>query len=112
MVANILVTDSKSTSIEKTISGACDIALCVSVPDMTIMYALSAEVLYVLSRRGHFSVFGRAAGVSFFLVYENEKQLLERLEKLFGSVMTEYASFFEPDDEDDDDRDIFRIGMI
>ena len=58
MVANILVTDDKHVAIEKTISGACDIAACVSVPGTILLYALSPEVLYVLSTKGHFSFSG------------------------------------------------------
>lgn len=110
MVANILVTDDKRVAIEKTISGAYDIAVCVSVPGMMLLYALSAEVLHVLSVKGHFSFFGKVAGVSLFTGGSSENQVLDRLERIFGSVMTEYDLLYEADD--DDDRDVFTIGMI
>ncbi len=108
MAANILVTDDKRNALEKITKRTCDIAVCVSTPGAALLYALRQDVLYVLSEKSGFSVSERVGGVSTFSADMDERQIIDRLGNIFGSVTTKYELF----DDSDDDEGFFEIGML
>lgn len=110
MAANILVTDDRRNALEKITKRTCDIAVHVSAYGVVLLYASRDDVLYVLSgERKGFSDFGMVGGVSVFSADMGERQIIDRLTELFGSVRTDYEIF---GDEEDDDGGFFEIGML